>query len=82
MRNDLKLIKDEFSDFYFISYVHFCTKICQFSMNFHENSKEKYRFFFIFDLFQNVYQPFESKNKTALFEGVGGSADRYLGDAT
>ena len=28
-------------DFYFSSYGYFCTKNCQFSVNFHDNSKKK-----------------------------------------
>ena len=33
----------DFSDFHFPSYSPFCTKNCQFSMNFHDNSKNKNR---------------------------------------
>ena len=40
----------DFSDFHFSSYGHFCTKNCQFSMNFHDNSKNKNRKIdFLFD---------------------------------
>ena len=35
--------KSNFSDFYFLSYGHFCTKNCQFSMNFYGDSKNKDR---------------------------------------
>ena len=38
----------DFSDFYFSSYGHFCSKYCQFSMNFHDNSKNKIQNFFLF----------------------------------
>ena len=31
----------DFSDFFFSSYNPFCTKNCQFSMNFYDNSKNK-----------------------------------------
>ena len=46
MRNVLKRMKNQsndFSDFYFSSYDHFCTQNCQFSMNCHDNSKNKDR---------------------------------------
>ena len=33
--------KIQISDFYFLSFSHFCSKNCQFSMNFHDNSKNK-----------------------------------------
>ena len=46
MRNVLNRKKNhisDFSDFHFSSYGHFCTKNCQFSINFHDNSKNKNR---------------------------------------
>ena len=41
MWNVLNRKKNKISDFYVPSYGHFCTKNCQFSMNFHDNSKNK-----------------------------------------
>ena len=41
MRNVLQRMKNQFSVFYFSSYGNFCAQNCQFSMNFHDNSKNK-----------------------------------------
>ena len=51
MWNVLNRKKNHISDFHFSSYGHFCTKNCQFSMNFHDNSKkENPKIDFSFDL--------------------------------
>ena len=43
MRNVLNRKKNHVSDFSYSSYGHFCTQNCQFSMNFHDNPKNKNR---------------------------------------
>ena len=53
MRNELNRKRNQISDFfdfYFSSYGHFCSKICRFSMNRHDNSINKNRkIYFSFD---------------------------------
>ena len=47
----------DFSDIYFSSYDHFCSKNCQFSMNFNDNSRNKNRkivFFIRFSTFATL----------------------------
>ena len=43
IRNQLNRKENEVSDFYFSSYGHVCSKNCQFSMNFHDNSRNRNR---------------------------------------
>ena len=67
--------KNQISDFYFWSYGHFCSKNCQFSMNFNDNLKNKNREIVLFIRFSTLRIIHENGSKP---EG-GGSAYLYLG---
>ena len=70
MRNVLNRKKNHVSDIYFSSFGHLCIKNCQFSMNFHDNSKNKnpkYRFFIRFSTLRIFH---ENGSKTERGEGV------------
>ena len=77
MRNVLNRKKNQildFSDFYFSSYGHFCSRNCPFPMNFHDNSKNKNRKMdFSFD--SALYASFMKMGVKLR----GGSAYPYLG---
>ena len=70
--------KSYFSDFYFSSNGHFCTNNCQFSMNFHDISKNKNR---------KIDFSFDSSHCASIVKigaklserGGGGSVYPYLG---
>ena len=64
----------DYSNFYFSSYCNFCTKNCQLSMNFHDNSKNNIRKNrkLIFHLIQHiVHRSHYNENKTERGRGGG-----------
>ena len=73
MRNVLKRMKNQFSDFWdlnFLRYGHFCTQYCQFSMNFHDNSKNKNRKT-IFYLNQHIAHPSLKREQNGAYISLG-----------
>ena len=54
-------------DFYFLRYGYFCTKNCQFSMNFYDNSKKNWKIDFSFDLaYRSTFKKINRHHATIL----------------
>ena len=65
--NRMKRMKDQFSDFYFLSYGYFCTQnMVNFWWAFTITQKKNRIFFSVFHSFQNVSQLFGPKNQNGL----------------